>query len=484
MRRLGGYTTVTVALDPDVTDAAAQRKVITSDLYSIDKTSPHLGQGALWVGRYDSGNKIRTNSYVALTKAVLDPPTSGNYTIRIYGHGTTGTLTSASTSSDIQTAIRNVAASLTAVTVTGTDPMTIANLPSASTTLEFVPGTAVGGTISQGMVSVEAVRPFPTALRYGDTVEVLTTYPAHDEAGLVGMNTLLNQALDRLWFVDLLHFHSEDADSDQVTFSLSAYPWLKTRKQILRAYAPARWEHTFTYTVPVGSHTLGIDVGQADDLEPAFAGSATATTIQDELRSAFAVNGVQGSVTVGGHSTTRTITVTDSPYADMALTVSTGATVTATHERLEDLRFTDGWRLRYHGEELFIEWDGSWNRGETWYLEVCVPGKCKIARQTNYQTVGTTWEYTTDGFEADLDQCAIDTNEVAAVAHYLACRQLELYGPGQEKGHWKDERMRAAFIASQCKSLDLVTNDEPGWKSDGLTPNRFMVDKSFFTGGR
>ena len=484
MRRLGSYQTVTVAIDPDVTDSAAQRKVITSDAYSIDKTSPHLGQASLWVSRYGDGNKVRTNSYVALAKAVLDPPTSGNYTIRLYGYGTTGTLTSASTASDVQTAIRAVSASLTSVTVTGTDPMTIAALPSSSVTLEFVRGTATTGSITQGLASFEAVRPFSSGLRFGDTVEILAKYPAHDEAGLVGMNNLINQALDRLWFVDLLHFHSEDADSDQVTFSLSAYPWLKTRRQVLRAYAPCRWSHTFSYTVPGSSHTLTLDVGFASNLTTSsLAGSATAAVIETAIESSLSSNSVLGTVTVTSNGTTRTVLIEDSPFADLALTVSSGATVTTTRERTEDLRFTDGWRLKYHGEELFVEWDGAFNRGETWYLEVYRPGRTWIAPQTDYQTVGTTWASSTVGFEDDLDQCAIDTNEVAAVAHYLACRQLELYGPSQEKQHWKEERLRAAYIAAQCKSLDLPTNDEPGFKDQGLSPSRYMQDKGFWSRG-
>ena len=483
MRRLGSYQTVTVALDADVTDSAAQRKVVTSDVYSIDKTSPHLGQARLWVGRYGDGNKVRANSYTALTKASLDPPSSGNYTLKIYGYGTTGTLTSASTASDVQTAIRAVSSSLNSVTVAGTDPMTIASLPSSSVTIEFVRGTATTGSVTQGLVSFEAVRPFSAGLPAGTTVEILTKYPAHDEDGLVGMNNLINQALKRLWFVDLLHFHSEDADSDQVTYPLaSAHPWLKTRRQIVRAYGPSRWAHTFSFTVPGSSFTLTLDVGLASNLTTSsLSGSATASAIESAIESSFSSNGVQGTVTVTADGTTRTVVIADAPYADLALTVSSGATVTTSRERTEDLRFVDGFRLRFHGEELFIEWDVTWQQGHTWYLEVLRPAYSWVAAQTDWQTLGTTWAASTVGLEDDLDQCALDANEVAAIVHYLACRQLELYGPAQEKQHWKDERVRAAFIASTIKSLDLPMNDDPGFKDEGLSASRYMIDKGFFS---
>src|SRR3954468_19459887 len=130
MRRLGLFQTITVATDPDVTDSAAQRKIVTSDTYSIDRTSPAYGQANLWVGRYNEGNKVRQNSYLAVSKAILVPPTTSNYTLRLYGYGTTTSLTPSSNAGAIQTALRNISASLTAVTVSGSNPYSV-QLPSA-----------------------------------------------------------------------------------------------------------------------------------------------------------------------------------------------------------------------------------------------------------------------------------------------------------------------------------------------------------------
>lgn len=481
MRRLGSFQTITVEVDPDVSDAAAQRKVITSEAYGIEKTSPNLGQACLWSGRYNDGNKVKTNSYTRIAKATFVPPSAGNYTIRIYGYGTTGTLTSASNAAAVQTAIRAVSTSLNGVTVTGTTPMTIAALPSADVSLEYVKGTATTGSITQGLSSFEATRPWSSGLVYGDVIELLPKYPAHDENGLVGMNTLINQAMGRLWFVDTLHFTSEDADSAQVVYSLASYPWLKTRRQIIRAYSPCPWSHTFSYTVPVGSHTVSVDVGFASVVTTgSIAGSAAASVIQTAIQTAVAAAGAVATVTVTANSTTRVVVIENTMFADMALTVSTGATVTTTHERNWDLRWTDGYRLKFHGEELFIEWDLPWPRGYTWYLEVYRPCQTWICPQTNYLTEGTTWASSTVGFENDLDQCVVDTNEVASVTHYLACRQLELYGPGQEKKFWQEERMRAAQIGAQVKSLDLPRSDEPGWRDDGLTANRWAQTKGAF----
>lgn len=487
MRRLGGYQTITVSIDPDVTDAAAQRKVISTDLYSIDKTSPHLGQANLWCGRYNEGNKVRTNSYAALAKAVLTPPTTSNYTLKIYGYGQTDTgspLTPASNAAAIQTAIRNVSASLSSVTVTGSSsPYTIANLPSASVTIELVRVTAsdTTGSVTQGLSYFDAIRPWSVGLPAGTEVELLAKYPAHDDAGLVGMNALINQALERLWFIDLLHFTSTDADSEQVVYSLASYPWLKTRAQILRVYAPCQWEYAATYTVPGSSHTLSIDVGHGSSYTTdSLAGSATADAIQTALRTLFSENDVQGTVTVTANGTSRTVTVTDTRYADMDLTVSTGAAVTDVRTRTEALRFTDGYRLKYLGEALEIEWDLPRQRGETWYVEVYRPASTWTCPQTDYQTLGTTWASADDGLENDLDQCVPDLHEVVSVVHYLACRQLSLYGPSQESKFWRDESRRAAAVAAYLKSLDLPKNDEPGFREDGLSSMRGWEAKGFF----
>lgn len=487
MRRLGACQTLTVSANPDTTDAAAQRKVISTDLYSIDKTLTALGQANLWVGSLNEGNKIRSNSYTAVAKAVLVEPTTSTYSLTFYGYGTTSTLDpSTTTSSTIQTAVRNVSVSLAAVTVTGSGPFVI-TLPSASITLEL---TRVGtpsdttGSVTQGLASVEAIRPFTTALTRGTLVHLFAKYPADDRDGLVGMTTLVNQALARLWFIDQLHVHSTDTDSQQVSFSLDAYPWLKTRSQILRVYAPVRWKHTFSYTVPGSSHTLSLDVGYAANLTTgSLVGSATASAIQTAISDALSANDAVGTVTVTSNGSARTVTVEDSQYADWALTVSTGAVVTTTRERMDDLRFVDGYRLRFHGETLTLEWDFPWQRGQTWFLEVYRPADTWTAAQTSYGVEGTTWATSTSGLTNDYDQCVPDLGEVASMAHYLACRQLALYGPGQESKFWRDEQRRAALIAAQIKSLDLPMDNEPGFRDEGVTAARGSLDKGFFSNG-
>jgi hypothetical protein len=488
MRRLGSYQTITVAADPDVSDSAAQRKIVTSDAYSVSGTSPAYGQANVWVGRSGDGARIKANSYVKLARAILVPPSSNlGYTLRIYGYGTTGTLVPLSTAAAVQATIRAVSASsLGSVTVTGSvgGPFTIAGLPSSDTTIELVRADATDatGSVTQGLCSFEVIRPFSVAPGFGDEVELLYKYPAHDaDLGLVGMNRLIDQAMNRLWFVDLLQFHSTDAESDQQVFSTAAYPWLRTRPQVIRAYAPCTWEHTFSYTVPVGAHTLSLDLGMAAvSTTASLAGSASAAVIQTALQALITTDNGTGTVSVTEDGTTRTVVVSMTYFASMALTVSTGAAVTIARERLEPLRFTDGWRLKFHGAELFVEWDGPWTKGYTWFLEVYRPANTWIAPQAAYGTTSEAYAAAT-GFTDDYDQCILDADEVASVAHYLACRQLELAGPGQERQYWHDEARRAALIASEIKSLDLPSSRDPGFRSDGLVATRALIDKGFFS---
>jgi hypothetical protein len=479
MRRLGGYRTVTVSLDPSVTDAAAQRKVISTDLYDYGRTSPSLGDAFLWEGRYGSGCRIKRDSYAQVAKVRLVPPTAGTYTLTVYGYGTSGTLQYNDNAATIQAALIAISASsLSAISVTGTNPFII-TVPTASTTIAIATA-GTGSSISQGMASIEGARPFELALPSGTEVEILAKYPAHDTESLVGMNRLINQALARLWYPDQLHFTSTDPDNDQVSFEITQ-AWLKTRSQVIRAYAPTQWEHVFSYTVPVGSHTLTLDVGFEDDLTTgSISGSATASTIESAIESIFASNSVNAAVSVESDSTTRTVTISQSAYADMALTVSTGTAVTTTHEQTEIQRWTDGFRIRFKGQTLYVEWDQPWNRGETWFLEVHRPGHTKVARQTAYQTVGSTWIETMDGLEDDYDQAATDVYECAAVAHYLAARQMALYGPSQETKFWRTEASRAAEIAATMKSLDLPSSADPGFKDEGLSAVRGADSKGYF----
>lgn len=483
LRRLGSYREVTVSLDADVSDLTAQRKIVSSDLYDIDRTAPSMNDVYCWVGRYNDGRKIRRQSFAPINKTVLTQP-NANYTLKIYGYGTTGTINHATaTSSDIQTAIRAVSTGLSAATVGGTGPFTI-TLPSSTTTIELVTA-GTGGSISQGMASVEVNRPFSNGLPVGTQVVLSTKVPIEDDNGVVGVNSLINQALERLWFIDLLHFTSSNTNSDQLSYEISSlYPWIKTRSQIIRAYSPVEWTYTGAYTVPVTSHTLSIDLGLgAVATTGTLAGSATATVIQTALATLLSTNSVQGTVTVDSNSTTRTITITNTLFADIAVTVSTAASVTETHTQTGDRRWIDGWRLRFNGEQLEIEWDQSFNRGQTWYLEVYRPGHTWICPQIDYQTEGTTYQSAESGFTNDLDQTPIDTLEVAAVTHYLACRQLAQQGPSQETRFWRTEAGRAAAIAAWSKSLDLPSSREPGHKDDGLTANRQDFGKGLFSTG-
>jgi hypothetical protein len=483
MRRLGGYQTITVDLDADVSDTAGQRKVVSSDRYSIEATSPNLGQAYVWAGRYGDGTRVKQNSYARVAKARLVPPTTSNYTLKLYGYGTTATLTPASNATDIQTAIRNASASLGSVTVTGSNPYVIAGLPSSDVSVELVRATASDetGSVSQGLSSFEVLRPFSSGLSAGDVIELLVKYPAHDEPGLVGMNALINQSLERLWIPRILHFTSTDAESQQVTYALDAYPFLRSRAQIVRAYGSITWTHTYAYTVPGVSHTLSVDVGLGTAATTAsISGSATSAVIEAALDAALRAAGVPGTVTVTANGTTRTVEIADAVYADMALTVSNGATVTTTSLETEPYRFTDGYRLKYEGQKLIIQWDQPWQRGYTWYLEVLQPANTYVCRQADYQTLGTTWETVSDGLEDDLDQCAVDLLEAAAVVHWMACRQLALKGGGgQESAYWRGETSRAAMIAAQIKSLDLPTASEPGFRDEGLVADRAEIARVF-----
>lgn len=487
LRRLGSYRQITVSLDADVSDGAAQRKIVSSDLYDIDKTSPSLNDVNTWVGRYNEGRRIRRQTFAPINKIVLTQPNAA-YTLKVYGYGTSSSISTPATAteSDIQTAITGIQAGLSAVTVSGSTggPFTI-TMPSASTNIEIITA-GTGGSISMGMASVEVVRPFSNGLPAGTPVILSTKIPIEDDNGLVGVNTLINQALQRLWFINLLHFTSRDANSDQITYEVgSLYPWLKSRTQIIRAYAPVEWEYTGAYSTPVTTYQLWIDFGTSPVANPYatdnLASTASASDIQSAIQAVMSANSIQGTVSISGSGPTRTITISNTLYADLSIALSTGGTVTETHEQTGIRRWIDGWRLRYNGEKLEIEWDTPFEIGQTWFLEVYQDGSTWIAPQTDWQTLGTTWGSSTTGLVNDLDQTPIDTLEAAAVTHYLACRQLVQQGPALETRFWRTEATRAAAIAAWVKSLDLPSSREPGHKDDGLTSIRDRDSKGFFT---
>lgn len=483
-QRLGSYQLVTVSLPPDVTESAAQRLILSTDLFDGDRPVSSYGDSWAWVGRYGDGRRIKRSSYRSTNYAFLTAPVSAlgadeAFTLSFYGFGTTDEITlsgSASTrASTIETAITSISG-LESYTVSSITTTTFKiNMSSATVNIEI---SNANGSVSSGIGSVEATRPFRYGLPLGTDVELHHKIPAHTADGFVGLNDLINQALARLCFVDRLQYTATETDT--TVFEITD-PWLTTRNQIICAYLPSTRSFTARYTPPgSGSFTLTIDLGLETDVTTTQVYTVSASALETAIQSAQATAGHAANATVSSSGGVFTIEIPETLYASPSLTADTGTLGAQSSTRTQQQFRFDGWRLAFDGERRFLELDTGFAPGETVELEVYRPCHTWICTQEDYQTEGTVWTSSTVGFQNDLDQSPGDEDAIVAITHYLACRQMATQGPASDVKYWQAEAQRAAGIAAQIKLFDVQKSTERAPRDPLLAWERGRASKGFF----
>lgn len=483
-QRIGSYQLVTVSLPPDVNESTAQRVILSTDLFDADRPASSFSDAWVWSGRFNEGRRVKRSSYRSTGYAFLTSPTSAlgadeAFTLTFYGFGTTGSITlagsAATRAAAIETAITGISG-LESYTVSEITTTTFKITMSSLVTVEI---SNENGSITSGIGSIEATRPWRSGLPLGSDAEIHHKLPAHDGDGFVGWNSLLNQAIARLSFIDRLQF--TPTDTDTTVFEIDE-PWLTTRQQIIQAYLPATRSYAVNYTPPgSGSFTLTFDLGFATAATTTQLYSVTASALQTAIRAAQTTAGHAANATVALGGGIFSIAIPETMYATPSLTADTGTVGTEAIERTANQYRYDGWRLIYDGERRFIEIDTTFAAGESWELEVYRPCHTWIASQVDYQTEGDSWSSSTVGFSADLDRCEGDEDAIVAVAHYLACRQMANQGPSADVKYWQAEAARAAGIAANIKLFDVQRNVEKAPRDSMLTWERGRASKGFFS---
>lgn len=453
--RLGGMETGTVDMDPDTSDSAAQRKIISARLFDLDKQASIHQYKHVWIPRYENWRMVKKNGYGRLAKSRLTAPSSteapSGYTLTVWGFGTATIPAYNSNAATIQGLLTAIAG-LEGATVTGTYPEFIVDLVSEEYTLE-----ASVGTVESGFGFIEMARPFTKALTQGTTWLMQALLPFENQENFTGLIPAINNALARMTFVDRIPFTvSEDG---QQTFELTDYPWLETQDQALALFAPTQWQLSVPFTPPGSStYTLTVTSHEAMGTTSALAYTATADQIQTALR---AIPGCETAEVTG--TGTFTITISKFWYYNPTLTASSGTVGTSTITREYPLRRSvSPWRIVLEGQKRFLELDYSFSIGHTIFLEVERPGDSKLCRQTDWQTPGTTW---INGYKLKLagwqDQANLGADEVGAVAFWLAAKAMAQRGPQAERQYWATVEQKAGEAAAGIKLRDLPEDQNP-----------------------
>lgn len=455
--RMGGYESVTVSVDPDSSDLTAQRLVISSDWFDLDKKASVDQFKHVYVPRYANARTIRKNGYGRYSKHRFTAPSSSTYILTVWGYGSTSSLAYNASSSTIETAIKAISADLAGITVTGTYPEFVIDLVDEDITIETDSGTIYGG-----LGYNEVTRPFTRALRRGDQTVVSALLPFVPQDGWTGMIEAVNMALARMPYTDRLPITITDDETANSIDITTLYPSIKTQSQIKALYNPTQWRMTASYTPPGSStYTLTVTTYTALGTTAAIAYNASAATVQSALR---AISGLE-LVEVTGTSPL-TIVLPSTWYYNPVLTASAGTVGTTTVERLYPLRRSvSPFRLVLEGHRRILEIDDTWPVGHTLFIQAERQGDSSIAYQTDYQTAqSTTW---TEGEGLRLvgwsDQAPLDVNDVGAVAYWLACVQMMSKGPEADRKFWAEQELRAGQAAVSIKLSDLPV--DPGLKS-------------------
>lgn len=452
--KLGGFRRVNVSISPDITDTLAGRSVLSAELYDSDRNPRGYAGTFSYVGKYRDQRRVRETGYRSLNYAVYNPPSSGTYTITLYGFGITGSIAFDATASTVESSIVAVGAGLGSVTVSGGSPF-IVSLPDAID-IEISSGTLLA---QGGIGAVEVNRGFTRALTVGDEVEFSNKLPILDSDNVQGLNTIINMALKRMWFIDRFPITTTTNSLGVKNFyGLTNETWLTHKSQLIAVFSPVRWELISTLTPPgSGTFTITVDMGIASYITNSIAFNATGATIESELNAA---SDLAFSVSPQGASSSFSITLPSTYYAQPSLAVSAGTVTNAVTMLESPARYSNVWHLQYDGESPYLD-NVFGQEGESFLLEASRPGHTWIAPQSSYGVVGTTWESSTTGLFDDYDQCALDAEEVGIVAYAIACRQLASIGPANEVEYWQRETIKAEREAAGVKAYDLQRDDMP-----------------------
>lgn len=453
--RVGGMEVGTVDMDPDSSDSAAQRKIISARLFDLDKGATIHQFKHVYIPEYENARLLKKNGYGRLAKARFTAPSSteapSGYTLTVWGFGT-ATIPAYNSTASVIEGLLTAIAGLESVTVSGTYPNYIVDLVSEEYSLE-----ASAGTVESGFGYVETPRPYTRALTQGMTWVMQALLPFENMENFTGLIPAVNNALARLTFVDRLPFTV--TEEDQQTFELSDYPWLETHDQAVALFAPTQWRLEVPFTAPGSStYTLTVTTHEAVGTTAALAYNATASEIQTALR---AVTGLETAEVTG--TGPFTITISKFWYYNPTLTASSGTVGTPSITREYPLRRSvSPWRIVLEGQKRYLEIDYSFSIGHTVFLEVIRPGDSKVCRQTAWDTEGTTW---TNGYKLKLegwsDQAALGADEVGAVAFWLTAKAMAQRGPQAERQYWATIEQKAGEAAAGIKLRDLPEDLNP-----------------------
>ena len=449
-QKLTGFYRGTVSINPDTTDTLAQRSILSAGLYDADKNTKGFTDSFAWSGKYKDQRRVRNNGYRSLAYAVYTPPTSGTYTITFYGSGTTASIAYDALQPAIEAAVTPILSSATVAIVGGDVIITLGDV----TDTEISAGTM----LAPGAVgALEVNRSFTKALVKGDEFELHSKLPVLDYDNVQGLNTIINMALRRMWFIDRFPITpTTNVVGVKQFYGLTDYDWLTHKGQVIGVFNPTEWKMTATWTPPVsGSYTLQLDMGVEAFVTDSLAYGATAAEVEAELESATGLG-----FTVTGTSPL-TIVLDRTWYASPILTSSSG-TPTITIEMLASpSRYTGGWNFQYDGETPYLDNYLDGIEGRSFLIEAYRTASTWICPQSSYGIEGTVWFPSTEGLVDDYDQCVPPVEDIVSVAYAIACKQLSLVGPGNETDYWRQEERSATRVAAAVKMFDLPFEDKP-----------------------
>jgi hypothetical protein len=459
-REVGGYKAGTVDLAPSSDDADAQRSIYSSSLTHAERPTSILSYQHAWIGRFNEGRQVQSSSFTSLAVMKLTPPDSGPLTLTFWGYGTVGPLTLTGTASEqatqLQTAIQDVAGLETVeVSATGSD-FRIGPLPSSEINAE-----TDAGTLTNGFGQILVARPFRSALTVDTAWELSSWLPIADDGNESGLNYLVNKALSFITTIAQVpyHFTDEDRRTDRDRVVILNEAWLSRADQIIGIWRPFRRIFEVSY-VPPGSGTfdLAFDLGLSEDVAVSgLAYDASNETIADAISLCLQLAGRRGGVACEG-TATKTIRLTDVYYAEPAMTASAGTVGSATTTQVEErLRFDDFKRV-LSGHKKQLELQRRFEPGESFEIEMVRPAGSWGVPQTDYQTLGTTWQSMPNGLLYDLDQADADEATVMNVGAWLACLEIAKLDD-DKKRDWLDRAKVYADIAADMLTYGPSATD-------------------------
>ena len=456
-RKLGGFDSGTVSLSPDNTDSLAQRSILSSKLYDADRGNKGFAGHFAWVGRYRDERRVRENGYRSLPYVVYTPPSSGTYTITVYGYGETGDIEFDATNQEISDALQLIGQGLGTLTVSGggADPILIA-LPDIID-VEVSAGDVLA---SGGIGAIEVNRAFTRALQVGDAWETHAKLPVEDSDEVQGLNWIINYAARKLTIIDKFPITPVRNSGGVKNFiGLTGESWLSDKRQIIAVYQPTEWVSTTTLTPPdSGTYTLTFDIATETLTTEAIDYDATGEEIQDALEDAL--EGFTVTVTPQDASESFVIAIEKTWYAQATLSASSGTTSSTTGMFRSPSIYPNTWDFSYDAESPYM--DNIYGKeGRSFLIEAYRQANTWVCPQASYGVLGSMWQSSEIGMVDDYDQISVSLDDIVAVAYAYACEQLSHVGPGTDRGVWADEAKKAHRVAAGIKMYDMPIQDKP-----------------------